>query len=257
MSFIKENYHKDYAPNTRETFRRQVLHQFVQGGIAEYNPDDPNLPTNSPNAHYAITLQALEVVKNFNTNKYKKSIIAFKKKHGFLVEIYQKKRKNIAIVPIILPDETYLELSPGKHNEVQVAVVNEFVPRFIIKPKVLYFGDTAKKDLFLDSSSFFKMKINVTEHDKLPDMVILDQKRKWLFLIEVVTSHGPMNPKRIFELEKMFANYKHGLVFISAFPNFSEFKHHSNDISWETEVWLADFPDHMIHYNGDKFIGPR
>lgn len=257
MNFIKEQYQKDYAPNTRETFRRQVLHQFVQGGIADYNPDDPDLPTNSPNAHYAITYQALDVVKNYNTNKYKRSISTFKKKKGSLIEVYQKKRQRVNVVPITLPDGSQLKLSPGKHNQIQVAVIKEFVPRFIIKPKVLYFGDTAKKNLFLDSQSFSKMKINVTEHDKLPDIVILDQKRKWLFLIEVVTSHGPMNPKRIFELRKMFNNYKHGLVFVSAFPDFSEFKHHSNYISWETEVWLADFPDHMIHYNGDRFIGPR
>lgn len=257
MNFIKEQYQKDYAPNTRETFRRQVLHQFVQGGIADYNPDDPSLPTNSPNAHYAITNQALEVAKNYNSKKYKKALSSFKTKSGSLIEIYQKNRNAFNNVSVTLPNGAHYELSPGKHNQLQVAVVNDFIPRFIIKQKVLYIGDTAKKILYLDRKSFSKMKINVTEHDKLPDIVILDQKRKWLFLIEVVTSHGPMNPKRIYELEKMFANDKHGFVFVSAFHNFSEFKHHSNDISWETEVWLADFPDHMIHYNGDRFMGPR
>jgi type II restriction enzyme len=73
MNFIKKEYQKDYAPNTRETFRRQVLHQFVQGEIADYNPDDPNLPTNSPNAHYAITNQALEVVKNYKYRQLSKN----------------------------------------------------------------------------------------------------------------------------------------------------------------------------------------
>ena len=135
--------------------------------------------------------------------------------------------------------------------------VDTFAPRFIQQPQVLYIGDTAKKNLFIDNDAFAKINMAVTDHDKLPDVVILDAKRKWLFLIEAVTSHGPMNPKRIFELQEMFKACKHGLVFVSAFPDFSEFKRHSNDISWETEVWVAEAPDHMIHYNGDKFLGPR
>lgn len=88
-------------------------------------------------------------------------------------------------------------------------------------------------------------------------MVLLDSSKNWLFLIEAVTSHGPMNPKRVFELQKMFTDSKCGKIFVSAFPDFAEFKHHSKEISWETEVWIADFPEHMIHYNGDKFMGPR
>ena len=90
INFIKEEYGKDYAPNTRETFRRQVLHQFVQGGITDYNPDDPDLPTNSPNAHYAVTLTALEVVKNYKTNNYGKALNKLKKKNRSLVERYGK-----------------------------------------------------------------------------------------------------------------------------------------------------------------------
>jgi hypothetical protein len=29
-----------------------------------------------------------------------------------------------------------------------------------------------------------------------------------------------------------------------------------NDISWETEVWVADSPTHLIHFNGERFLGP-
>lgn len=257
MSFINKYYRKYYAPNTRETFRRQVLHQFVQGGVADYNPDNPGLPVNSPNAHYAITQDALKVVKNYNTSNYGKSLTDFIRKHGSLAKKYDKQRKRIKYVPVVLPDGLKYRLSPGKHNQIQVAVIQKFIPRFITKPMLLYFGDTAKKDLFLNTKTFKRMKIDISGHGKLPDIIVLDQKRKWLFLIEVVTSHGPMNPKRIYELKEVFSTYKHGVVFVSAFPDFNEFKRHSNNISWETEVWLADSPDHMIHYNGDRFLGPR
>lgn len=256
MSFIKEFYEKEYAPNTRETFRRQVLHQLVQGRIADYNPDEPELPTNSPKVHYAISEAALSVIQSFGLPDYTKQVTLFKKTQGSLSEIYEKNRES-QFVPVTLSTGEKFKLSPGKHNELQAAIIKDFAPRFLTSPQVLYFGDTAKKGLVLDNASFLLLNVNLTDHDKLPDVVLLDSSKKWLFLIEAVTSHGPMNPKRVFELKEMFKDSKYGLVFVSAFPDFTEFRLHSKNISWETEVWIADFPEHMIHYNGDKFFGPR
>jgi type II restriction enzyme len=256
MSFIKVNYSKDYAPNTRETFRRQVLHQFVQGRIADYNPDEPDLPTNSPRAHYAISEAALSAIHSFGLPDYSKQVAGFKKAQGNLVEIYEKNRGS-QFVPVTLPSGEQFKLSPGKHNELQAAIIKEFAPRFLTSPQVLYFGDTAKKGLVIDNASFLLHNVAISDHDKLPDIVLFDFSKKWLFLIEAVTSHGPMNPKRVFELRKMFKDCKCGLVFVSSFPDFAAFKQHSKDISWETEVWISDFPEHLIHYNGDRFIGPR
>jgi len=256
MAFIKENYGKYYAPNTRETFRRQVLHQFVQGRIADYNPDEPTLPTNSPKAHYAISEAALTVIHSYGLPDYSKQVEGFKKTQGNLIEVYEKNRES-NFVPVTFPNGKRFKLSPGKHNELQAAVIKEFAPRFLSSPQVLYFGDTAKKGLEIDNAAFLVLNVSVSDHDKLPDVVLLDPAKKWLFLVEAVTSHGPMNPKRVFELREMFKDSACGLVFVSAFPDFAEFKQHSKDISWETEVWIADFPEHMIHYNGDKFIGPR
>ena len=99
--------------------------------------------------------------------------------------------------------------------------------------------------------------IPITEHTKLQDVVLLDTARDWLFLVEAVTSHGPMSPKRIHELEEMLINCKLGKVYVTAFPDFTEFRKHLNQIAWETEVWIVENPDHMIHYNGDKFLGPH
>jgi type II restriction enzyme len=256
MAFIKNNYGRDYAPNTRETFRRQVLHQFVQGRIADYNPDEPDLPTNSPKAHYAISEAALAVLHSFGLSEYKKQIANFIKLQGSLIEIYEKSRET-QTVPVTLPSGEKFHLSPGKHNELQASIIKDFAPRFLNSPKVLYFGDTAKKGLVIDLPSFVLLNVSVSDHDKLPDIVLFDSSKNWLFLIEAVTSHGPMNPKRVFELQEMFKDSKCGKVFVSAFPDFAEFKRHSREVSWETEVWIADFPEHMIHYNGDKFIGPR
>lgn len=255
MTFVADNYNKPYAPNTRETFRRQVLHQFVQGRIADYNPDKPDLPVNSPNAHYAISDVALSVIQKYGTSEWDAAVAEFKEQVGTLTEAYEKERA-LHLVPVTINGKE-IKLSAGKHNEVQAAVIEQFAPRFAPGSKVLYLGDTANKDLFVDKEGLEKIGIPITEHSKLPDVVIFDEEREWLYLIEVVTSHGPVSPKRMLELEDFLKDCKVGKIYVTAFPDKAEFRKHIADIAWETEVWIADNPDHMIHFNGDRFIGPR
>jgi len=256
MTFISENYKKEYAPNTRETFRRQVLHQFVQAGIADYNPDIPDLPVNSPRAHYAISEIALETIKSYRTRDWKKAADNFKSQIGGLKEKYSKERE-MSRVPLKLANGKVLLLSPGKHNEVQAAIVEEFASRFAQGSTLLYVGDTENKDLHVEKEKLESIGIPITEHSKLPDVVIYDNNKNWLYLIEAVTSHGPMSPKRIVELEEFLKDCPAGKIYVSAFPDFSKFKKHTNDIAWDTEVWIMEFPEHMIHFNGDRFLGPR
>jgi BsuBI/PstI restriction endonuclease C-terminus. len=255
MTFVADNYGKPYAPNTRETFRRQVLHQFVQGRIADYNPDQPDLPVNSPKAHYAVTEVALIAIKKHGTAKWNAALKKFKKQVVTLTEAYEKER-SLLLVPVTINGKQ-IKLSAGKHNEVQAAVVEQFAPRFARGAKVLYLGDTANKDLFIDRDGLKEIGIPITEHSKLPDVVIYDEEREWLFLIEVVTSHGPVSPKRMLEFEEFLKDCKLGKIYVTAFPDKAEFRKNIADIAWETEVWIADNPDHMIHFNGDRFIGPR
>lgn len=257
MAFVNDNYKADapYAPNTRETFRRHVLHQLVQTGVADYNPDDPTLPVNSPNAHYAITKEALKVVKAYGTKTWDKETRHFTDSIVMIRDKYAATRK-MHKIPLIIEGKEYL-LSPGAHNEVQSAVVEEFAPRFAPGGKLLYIGDTENKDLYVNKEGLQTLKLPLTEHSKLPDIIISDDIREWLFLIEVVTSHGPMSAKRIIELEEFTKDCPYGIVYVTAFLDAKEFKRHIDDIAWETEVWLSDKPDHMIHFNGDRFIGPR
>lgn len=147
MSFVKNEYKKDYAPNTRETFRRQVLHQFVQARIVDYNPDKPNLPVNSPNAHYAISKEAIEVIKTFKTKKWHESIRRFNTKVGKLSEIYAKERE-INLIPLKLSNGKILKLSAGKHNQVQAAIVEQFAARFI-KDGVLFIWEIQQIKIYM------------------------------------------------------------------------------------------------------------
>lgn len=256
MRFIAEYYNKVYAENSRETIRRQTLHQFVQAGIVNHNPENPELPTNSKDNHYRISPEALKVVQSFNSVRWEENIKDFEENVGSLKEKYEKKRE-LRKTPVKLKDGTELSFSPGTHNKVQIAIIEQFATRFAPGSDLLYIGDTTKKDLYLDKIGLEKLGISIDEHSKLPDVVLYDNKKNWLFLIEAVTSHGPVSPKRIVELEKMLSKCKAGKIYVTAFPDLKEFKKHTADIAWETEVWLVEMPDHMIHFNGDKFLGPR
>ena len=160
-------------------------------------------------------------------------------------------------VPVTLPGGSIVKLSPGDHNILQRLVIEEFAPRFAPGAAVLYLGDTADKRLVVSEEDLAKLNVPPMSHDKLPDVVLYDFRRNWLFLIEAVTSHGPVSPKRHSELEAMLAACPAGRVYVTAFLDFTAFRRYAANLVWESEVWIADAPDHMIHYDGDRFLGPH
>ncbi|MDL1910731.1 hypothetical protein FBQ81_08555 [Chloroflexi bacterium CFX6] len=253
---IKQRYGREYAENSRETIRRRVLHQLEQAGIVIRNSDDPNRPTNSGLNNYMLSDLALDAVRSYDSSKWKAKVRNFIDQQGRLLDVYQKAREQ-AKIPLQVAEGKVYKLSPGKHNKLEVAIIEEFGPRFAPGAKLIYLGDTAKKTLLFDEEAFAKLGISVSEHGKFPDVILYDLKRKWLFLIEAVTAHGPISPKRQIELEKLFEKCKAGKIYVTAFLDFATYKKFANDIAWETEVWIAEMPSHMIHFNGDKFLGPR
>jgi adenine-specific DNA-methyltransferase len=255
MAWMSKKYGKKYMPNSRETIRRQTLHQFEQARIVDRNPDDPARPTNSGDNNYQLTEAAAVVLRAYGTTDFDKNCVAFIQAHGSLKEAYNKER-NYLKVPVVLPNGLTVTLSPGKHNELQRAIIEQFAPRFAPGAELVCMGDTADKDLVLSAALLAKLNIPPMNHDKLPDVVLYDHEKGWLFLIEAVTSHGPVSPKRHAELEKMLGACPAARVYVTAFLDATSFRKHAGDIAWESEAWLAMNPDHMIHYNGARFLGP-
>ena len=255
MGFMRERYGKDYAANSRETIRRQTIHQFEQARLVDRNADEPFRPTNSGKNCYSLTDAAIAVLKAYGTADFEDAVETFVQKFGQLGRAYNK-RRDLRKVKLKLPTGATIQLSPGKHNALQVAVVEELGPRFAPGAKLLYLGDTAVKHIVCAADELAKLNIPITEHDKLPDIVLYDVKRNWLFLIEAVTTHGPVNPKRHAEIEAMLAECPAERIYLTAFLDKADFRRYAADIAWETEVWIAETPDHMIHFNGPKFLGP-
>jgi len=253
LLFASKEYGRKYAENTRETIRRQVIHQFEQARIVDRNPDEPNLATNSPRTHYALTDEVVSLIRVYGKRSWKSRLNNFINKKGTLLEIYRKKRKSV-LIPVRISSNKQIKLSPGKHNQLQVDIIEKFAPVFAPGAYLLYLGDTAKKILHLDEGKMRDLGIPVRRHDKLPDVVLHQIDSNRLFLVEAVTSHGPVSPKRHYELEKMLSKVEANRIYVSAFPDFKEFRRHITEIAWETEVWIAEIPDHLIHFNGDRFL---
>ena len=255
LEFMRDTYRRNYAENTRENVRRQVIHQLEQARVVDRNPDEPDLPTNSPRTHYGLTDEALKVLRLYQGNGWETELATFRSSHGVLLEVYRRRRR-MREIPIRSSTGEEIRLSPGEHNRLQAQVLTDFGPKFAPGAVLLYLGDAAKKLLHLDEEKLLRLGVPITEHDKLPDVVLYDEERNWLFLIEAVTSHGPVTPKRMQELEVTLHACVATHVYVSAFPDFREFKRHLQDIAWETEVWVAEIADHLIHFDGEKFLGP-
>jgi hypothetical protein len=219
------------------------------------NPDDPGRPTNSPNTCYALTDDAREVLAQFGTQKWEDVVTQFLERYGALWEHYQRSRQAVAL-PLKLADGKQLYLTPGKHNELQIALIEKFGPRYAAGAVVLYLGDAANKFVVFEREQLEQLGVPITTHDKLPDIILYEKAKNWLYLIEAVTSHGPVSHKRRFELEKLLENCTAERIYISAFLDFARFRRHSSNIAWETEVWIAELPEHMIHFNGEHCLEP-
>jgi BsuBI/PstI restriction endonuclease domain/BsuBI/PstI restriction endonuclease HTH domain len=256
MDWVRVHYQKAYAPNSRETFRRQTMHQFVDAGIALYNPDVPDRPVNSPKAVYQIEAATLQLLRSFGTRQWAKKLTVYLSQRETLVAQYAKTRDQNRI-PVKILLEQAIDLSPGAHSELIRAIIEEFAPRFVPGSVLIYVGDTGDKWGYFDRLLLSQLGVEVDLHGKMPDVVFHDTERNWLILVESVTSHGPVDGKRQAELAKLFAGAKAGLVYVTAFPARNIMARYVAQIAWETEVWAAEDPSHLIHFNGDRFLGPH
>jgi hypothetical protein len=251
LEFTAEHYGRNYAENTRETIRKTAMHHFREGALIE----DNGKATNSPNYRYRVTQETLILIQSFDSELFEERMKEYHSTHQSLIEKYSSKKK-MQMMPVQINNKE-LHFSPGKHNELQRDILEKFAPRFAPGCQCLYVGDSTKRDMVKDEEKLASLGFEITLHNKMPDVVLYCEDKDWIYFVEAVTSVGPMNPKRIVELNDLTKNVTAGKIFVTAFPDFATYKKFSAELAWETEVWLSEMPDHMIHLNGDKFLGPR
>jgi type II restriction enzyme len=257
MDWIRDEYRKNYAANTRETIRRFTLHQFAEAHLVVQNPDQPDRPINSPKWNYQVTSEALSVIQQFNSVEisFMRSLEEYLEILPGLKSQYAAARE-MAKIPLTLPDGSEFTLSPGGQNLLLKQMIEQFCPRFTPGAELLYIGDADLKWARFERKRLAELGVVVNAHGKMPDLVVYLPDRNWLVLLEAASSHGPVDSKRHRELSSLFAGSTAGLVYVSCFPDRAEFRKYVDKIAWESEVWCADHPTHMIHYDGERFLGP-
>ena len=255
MEWIRDNCGVEYKPNSRETIRRQTLHQFTQAHLLVENPDEPTRPVNSPRWCHQITPEALYLIRSRGTSEFANNLRVYIEKRPGLEAVYRKDRDSLRI-PVLLPQGVEIALSPGGQNSLLATVIEEFCPRFTPGGAVLYVGDAGDKWLICDEEALALVGVSVDTHGKMPDLIVHMKDRNWIILLEAVSTHGPVDNTRHIELKNLFDNCTAGLVFVSCFLDQATMRKYLTNIAWETEVWTADHPTHLVHFNGERFLGP-
>lgn len=255
IQFINANFDENISNGSYDDIRRKDLKLLVLAGLVLKSAGNPNAATNDPTRGYSIAPDFVRLIKLYGTDKWKSGLAVFMKDHQMLNEILAGKR-NIEKIPVLLPGNKKLELTAGKHNLLQKQIIEEFLPRFGQGCLLLYVGDTANKLLFLEKKALENLNFFELSHDELPDIIAFQPEKNWLFLIEAVHSSGSISEKRMLELSRLTQNCTAEIIYVTAFLTKTDFRKWAADIAWETEVWIAANPDHLIHFDGFKFLGP-
>ncbi len=255
IDYLNEHFGESISKGSYDDIRRKDLKMPVMAGIIIASANRPNAARNDPTRGYSLSPEFVEIIKRVQRPSWADEVDEFMADRPTLAERLAANR-HIEQVPIKLPDGQTITFSPGEHNLLQKAVIEHFLPRYGHGADVLYVGDTAKKFLVRDEQKLKALKFFELDHGELPDILAYTESKNWLYLIEAVHSSGPISSMRLDELRRLAKHCVADLVFVTAFLNRDTFRKFAPDIAWETEVWIADAPDHLIHFDGDKFLGP-
>jgi DNA (cytosine-5)-methyltransferase 1 len=255
IAYINEHFGEQISRGSYDNVRRRDLKMPVLAGILVASANKPNAARNDPTRGYSLSPEYLDIVRQFGNRGWEEIAESFMENRETLAEALAAKRE-LDWIPVLFPDGRTLKFSPGEHNRLQKAVIEGFLPRYGFGAEILYVGDAAQKHIIWEKTKLEKLKFFDLGHGELPDVLAYSQTKNWLYLIEAVHSSGPISPLRLTELQRLAANCTASLIFVTAFLNRETFRKFAPDIAWETEVWIADAPDHLIHFDGDKFLGP-
>lgn len=255
IEYLNEQFGESISSGSYDDIRRKHLALLVAGGLIVKSAKNPNAARNDPTRAYALAADCAAVVRGFGSANWEEQLDEYLSEKTTLAQMLAIERE-LKRVPVTIPGGKKLVFSPGGHNQLQKAVIEQFLPRYGHGAEVLYVGDTAEKFLHVDKKRLAALKFFELSHGELPDIIAYSQQKNWLYLIECVHTSGPVTPLRLAELLKLTESCVAEIVFVTAFLDRTTFRKHAPDVAWETEVWIADAPDHLIHFDGDKFFGP-
>ena len=255
--FWNTHYGENISSGSYDDVRRKDFMHLREAGLAIQSAAKPDANANDPTRRWAVPESAGRLTREFGKRHWQGAVDAFIADQGTLSDRINRSRdlRRHGVV-ITLSNGCMLRLTPGPHNDLQREIVENFFPRFAPDSEILYLGDAIHKVLHRDERRLNDLGFFDLKHGLLPDIVAFDSNRNWILLVEAVHSSNPVTQLRHLELERLTAHCSHPRVYVSAFATKTSFRRWLSDIAWETEVWIADAPDHLIHFDGEKFLGP-
>lgn len=255
LSFENDNYGETIADSSYDDIRRQDLILPIEAGIVLSSSSKEKQATNNPSRGYALSPAFANLLHHYNMPDWADALKTYIQETISLREELERKR-NLTKVPVTLPGGKMIDLSFGEHNDLQKAIIEVFLPLYGFGAEVLYVGDTKDKFLHLEKEALEALNFFPLEHEELPDIVAYSKEKNLLYLIEAYHSTGEWNEIRVRKVKRKLEQSQCSaqIVFFTAFENKNVFKQKAKDIAWETEVWIADAPEHLVHFNGYKFL---
>lgn len=253
IDYVNKHFSENISSGSYDDIRRKDLKLLTVAEIVLRS--SPNSATNDSTRGYCINPMYAELIKSFGSKNWTDLVSAKLKSVEPLSQKLRRERE-LQKVSVTLPSGGKLEFSAGEHNDLQKAIIEDFLPRYGYDAEVLYVGDTADKYLHLEEKHLEALNFFEISHEELPDVIAYSKSKNWLYLIEAVHSSGPISEIRLLQLQKLTEKCSAEIVYVTAFLTRPKFRQFMVDIAWETEVWIADNPDHLVHFNGDKFLGP-
>lgn len=253
INYVNRHFSENISSGSYDDIRRKDLKLLTVAEIVLRS--SPNSATNDSTRGYCINPMYAELIKKFGSENWTE-IVAKKLQSVESLSQKLKRQREIRKVSVTLPSGGKLEFSAGEHNDLQKLIIEDFLPRYGYGADVLYVGDTADKYLHLEKEQLEALNFFEISHEELPDVIAYSRSKNWLYLIEAVHSSGPISEIRLLQLQELTKKCKAEIVYVTAFLAKPKFRQFMVDIAWETEVWIADNPDHLVHFNGDKFLGP-
>lgn len=249
-TYLEENMSKgSYDYVLRDGFSKLLI-----GGIVERSKPESNL--SDATRGYRISTEYARIISKFGQKDWEKQVEIFNKTHKTYRERLAQTR-NIPMINVKMPDGKEFQLKDGEHNLIQQQVITEFLPRFGYGATLLYCGDSDNKyGVVNEKEKLAELGIKDLSQGKLPDIVAYSAEKDWIYLIEAYHTSNPITAERKYELEQMMGECADKCIYITAFESNDAFRNCKEDLAWETEVWIVTNPDHMIHRNGFRFIGP-
>jgi hypothetical protein len=234
-----------------DDFRDHGVMPLVENGLAVRNTSVFAKNLNGKDTAYRVTAEAVDLIEAIDTPEWDAALVAFETARA---------DRGVGVggarLTVSPANDAEFSLHQDKHNWLQQQIIERMLPHFAPSYKLVYAADTEERSTVYNDALIAELGLEALFSEKKPDIVAFDPARSWVFVVEAVTSTGHISESRKEFFLRMLGERRGSAVFVTAFPDRDTFRKFAADMAWETEVWLATEPEHMIHFNGERFLGP-